>query len=160
MHTSNILSTISHIHFLSLRSFIQGIFPDSRLLVMVRNKLIFYAKLEDNRLSAVRFCLFKNKEFTYEFCFSCVFSHSIFNSYSQLPGPFSSLWRYRNHVLAGACSWFLRPSLPTNRNCIIDLVNLAMCSANHIFNVNPGNQVSQIFFLSFAFPAIMRVFSR
>jgi hypothetical protein len=58
----------SHIHFLSLRSFIQGIRPGLRLLVVFHNKLIFYGeellapcpthKLEDHPLSAVRDCLF------------------------------------------------------------------------------------------------------
>jgi hypothetical protein len=42
IHTSNIPSTKSHIHFLSLRSFIQGIRPGPRLLVVFRNKLIFF----------------------------------------------------------------------------------------------------------------------
>jgi hypothetical protein len=56
------------IHFLSLRSFIQRICPDARLLVTFRNKLIFYGeellgprqtlKQEDHPLSAVRDCLF------------------------------------------------------------------------------------------------------
>jgi hypothetical protein len=32
----------SHIHFLSPRSFIQGICPGPRLLMHFRNKLIFY----------------------------------------------------------------------------------------------------------------------
>jgi hypothetical protein len=68
VHTSNILSTNFHIHFLSLRSFIQGIQPGLRLLVVFRNKLIFYCekllaprptpKLEDHPLSAVHDCLF------------------------------------------------------------------------------------------------------
>jgi hypothetical protein len=67
-NTSNIPSTKSHIHFLSLRSFIQGIRPYPRLLVIFRNKLIFYGeemltprpipKLENHPLSAVRDCLF------------------------------------------------------------------------------------------------------
>jgi hypothetical protein len=65
----NDTSTKSHIHFLSLRSFTKGIRPDPRLLVIFRNKLIFYGeellaprptrKLEDHPLSAVRDCLFK-----------------------------------------------------------------------------------------------------
>jgi hypothetical protein len=65
--TSNIPSTKSHIHFLSLRSFIPGIRPGPRLLVIFRNKLIFYGEellaprstpqLEDHPLSAVRDCL-------------------------------------------------------------------------------------------------------
>jgi hypothetical protein len=58
----------SHIHFLSLRSFIQGIRPGPRLFEHFRNKLIFCGeellaqrptpKLEDLPLSAVRDCLF------------------------------------------------------------------------------------------------------
>jgi hypothetical protein len=61
-------STKSHIHFLSLRSFIQGIRPGPRLLENFRNKLIFYGeellalrstpKLKDHPLLAVRDCLF------------------------------------------------------------------------------------------------------
>jgi hypothetical protein len=55
------------IHFLSLRSLIQGIRPGPRLLVIIRNKLIFYGeelsprptpKLEDHLLLALRDCLF------------------------------------------------------------------------------------------------------
>jgi hypothetical protein len=42
IHTSSIQSTNSHFHFLSLMSFIQGIRPDPRLLVIFRNKLIFF----------------------------------------------------------------------------------------------------------------------
>jgi hypothetical protein len=41
IYTSNIPSTKSHIHCLSLRSFMQGIRPGPRLLVIFRNKLIF-----------------------------------------------------------------------------------------------------------------------
>jgi hypothetical protein len=41
IHTSNIPSTKSHIHFLSLTSLIQGIRPGPRLLVYFRNKFIF-----------------------------------------------------------------------------------------------------------------------
>jgi hypothetical protein len=37
-------STKSRIHFLSIRSFIQGIRPGPRLLVVFRNKLIFYGE--------------------------------------------------------------------------------------------------------------------
>jgi hypothetical protein len=58
----------SHIHFLSLSSFIHGICPGPRLLMNFRNKLIFYGeellaprptpKLEYHSLSAVRDCLF------------------------------------------------------------------------------------------------------
>jgi hypothetical protein len=64
--TSNIPGAKSHVHFLSLGSFIQGIRPGPRLLVVFRNKLIFYGellaprptpKLEDHPLSAVRDCL-------------------------------------------------------------------------------------------------------
>jgi hypothetical protein len=54
--------------FFSLRSFIQGIRPRPRLLVIFRKKLIFYGeellatrptlKLKDHPLSAVRGCLF------------------------------------------------------------------------------------------------------
>jgi hypothetical protein len=68
IHTSNIPGTKYHIHFLSLRSFIQGIRPGPRLLVVFRNKLIFYGeqllapcptpKVEDHPLLAVRDCLF------------------------------------------------------------------------------------------------------
>jgi hypothetical protein len=68
IHTSNIPSTKSHIHFLSLRSFIQGIHPGLRLLVVFHNKHIFYGeemlaprptpKLQDHPLSAVCDCLF------------------------------------------------------------------------------------------------------
>jgi hypothetical protein len=68
IHTSNITSTKSHIHLFSLRSFIQGIRPGSRLLVIFRKKFYFYSedvlaprltpKLEKNALSAVRDCLF------------------------------------------------------------------------------------------------------
>jgi hypothetical protein len=68
IHTSNFPNTKSHIHFLSLKSFIQEIRPGPRLLVVFRNKLIFYGKellaprltpkLEDHPLSAVRDCLF------------------------------------------------------------------------------------------------------
>jgi hypothetical protein len=64
----NIPSTKSHIHFLSLRSFMQGICPCPRLLMKVCNKLIFYGeellalrqtpKLEDHPLLAARDCLF------------------------------------------------------------------------------------------------------
>jgi hypothetical protein len=67
VYTSNIPSTKSHIHFLSLRSFIQGISPDPRLLVIFHKKLIFYGeelsaprptpKLEGHPLSAVQECL-------------------------------------------------------------------------------------------------------
>jgi hypothetical protein len=66
-YTSNIPSTKSHIHFLSLRSFIQWIRPGLRLLVIFRNKFIFYggefltprptSQLEDHPLSAVSDCL-------------------------------------------------------------------------------------------------------
>jgi hypothetical protein len=58
----------SHIHFLSLRSFIQEIYQGPRLLMNSRNKFIFYGEellaphptpnLEDDPLSAVRDCLF------------------------------------------------------------------------------------------------------
>jgi hypothetical protein len=58
----------SHVNFLSLGSFIQGMLPSPRLLVVFRNKLIFYGeellaprptpKLEDHPMSAVRDCLF------------------------------------------------------------------------------------------------------
>jgi hypothetical protein len=58
----------SHIHFLLLRSFIQGICSSMRLLVNFHNKLIFYSKellapcptpkLEDHPLLAVCDCLF------------------------------------------------------------------------------------------------------
>jgi hypothetical protein len=68
MHTSNIRSTKSHIHFLSLRSFIQRICPGPRLLMNFRKKAIFLRwgivyptpnpKLEDHPLSAVCDCLF------------------------------------------------------------------------------------------------------
>jgi hypothetical protein len=68
IHTSNIPSTKSHIHFVSLRSFIDRICPDPRLLENFRDKLIFYGeellaprptpKLEDHPLSVVRDCLF------------------------------------------------------------------------------------------------------
>jgi hypothetical protein len=68
VHTSNIPSTKSHIHFLSFRSFIQGICPGPRLLLIFRNKLIYYgeeflaphstSKLEDHPLSALRDCSF------------------------------------------------------------------------------------------------------
>jgi hypothetical protein len=68
IHTSNIPSTKSHIHFLLPRSFIQGVCPCPRLLVIFRNKLIFYGeelsaprptpKLEDHLLLAVHDCLF------------------------------------------------------------------------------------------------------
>jgi hypothetical protein len=61
--------TKSHIYFISLKSFIQGIHPDPRLLANVRNKFILYGegllassptpKLEDHPFSAVRNCLFK-----------------------------------------------------------------------------------------------------
>jgi hypothetical protein len=57
-----------HILFHSLRSFIQEIRPGPRLLVIFRNKLIFYgeellaprptSKLENHPLSGVRDCLF------------------------------------------------------------------------------------------------------
>jgi hypothetical protein len=67
-----ILSTFqvrkSHIHFLSLRSFIQRIHPGPRLFVIFCYKLIFYCedllvphptpKLEDHLLVAVGNCLF------------------------------------------------------------------------------------------------------
>jgi hypothetical protein len=66
--TSNIPCIKSHIHFLSLTSFIQGIRPGPRLLLIFRNKLILYCevlwaprptpKLEDRPLSAVHDCLF------------------------------------------------------------------------------------------------------
>jgi hypothetical protein len=41
VHASDIPCTKSHVHFLSLRSFIQGIRPGPRSLLNVRNKLIF-----------------------------------------------------------------------------------------------------------------------
>jgi hypothetical protein len=41
IHTSDIPSTKSHIHFLSLRSFMQGICPCPRLLTNSCNELIF-----------------------------------------------------------------------------------------------------------------------
>jgi hypothetical protein len=44
IHTSNIPSTKSHIHFLLLMSFIQGIHSDLQFLVIFRNKLIFYSE--------------------------------------------------------------------------------------------------------------------
>jgi hypothetical protein len=43
-HTFNFPRTKSHIHFLSLRSFIQGIRLCPRLLVVFRNKVIFYSQ--------------------------------------------------------------------------------------------------------------------
>jgi hypothetical protein len=43
-YTSHIPSTKSHIHFLSLRSFSQGIRPGPRLFEHIRNKLIFYGE--------------------------------------------------------------------------------------------------------------------
>jgi hypothetical protein len=68
VHTSNVPSTKSHTHFLLLRSFIQGICPGLRLLVIFRNKLIFYGeellaphptpKLQGHISSAVHDCLF------------------------------------------------------------------------------------------------------
>jgi hypothetical protein len=68
IHTSNIPGTKSHVHFLSVGSFIQGTHPGPRLLVVFCNKLIFYGeellaprptpKLEEHPLSAVRDCLF------------------------------------------------------------------------------------------------------
>jgi hypothetical protein len=61
-------NTKSHVHFFSLWLFVHGIRPGLRLLVVFRNKLIFYGeellaprqtpKLEDHPLSAVRGCLF------------------------------------------------------------------------------------------------------
>jgi hypothetical protein len=67
-YLSKIPGTKSHVHFLSLGLFIQGIRPGPRLRVVFRNKLIFYGeellaprptpKLEDHPLSAVRDCLF------------------------------------------------------------------------------------------------------
>jgi hypothetical protein len=58
----------THVHFLLLRSFIQGIYPGPRPLLNVRNKLNFYGeellapwptpKLEAHPLLAVRNCLF------------------------------------------------------------------------------------------------------
>jgi hypothetical protein len=73
-HTSNIPSTKSHIHFLPLRSFIQGICPGPRLPMNFHNKLFFYGEellaprptpnLEDHPLSAVRNWLFNIFEAT------------------------------------------------------------------------------------------------
>jgi hypothetical protein len=58
---TDIPRTKSHVHFLSLRSFVQGIRLGPRPLMNVRNKLIFYGekllaprpthKLEDHSLS-------------------------------------------------------------------------------------------------------------
>jgi hypothetical protein len=42
--TSTIPSTKPHVHFLSLRSFVQGICPGPKLLVHFRNKVIFYGE--------------------------------------------------------------------------------------------------------------------
>lgn len=49
-HKYFILSTKSHIHLLSLRSFIQEIRPGPRLFVIFRNNLIFYSEalLDEN----------------------------------------------------------------------------------------------------------------
>jgi hypothetical protein len=68
----------SNIHFLLLRSFVQGICPGPRLLMNFRNKLIFYGeellaprptpKLEYHPLSAVRNCLFNTYEATFHIC--------------------------------------------------------------------------------------------
>jgi hypothetical protein len=74
IHTSNIPSTKSHIHFLSLMSFKQRIRPGWRLLEHFRKKLIFFCgeellaprltpKLEDHSLLAVRDCLFNIRVF-------------------------------------------------------------------------------------------------
>jgi hypothetical protein len=61
---SNIPGTKSHVHFLSFGSFIQGIRPGPRLLVVFCNKLIFYSeellaprptpKLEDHPVGCPR----------------------------------------------------------------------------------------------------------
>jgi hypothetical protein len=63
IHASDIPCTNSHVHFISFRTFIQGIRPGPRPLLNVRNKHIFYGevllahaqppKLEDHPLSAV-----------------------------------------------------------------------------------------------------------
>jgi hypothetical protein len=63
IHTTNFPSTKSHIHFLSLRSFIQGIRPGPRFLVNFRNGEELLApcptpKPEDHHLSTVHDCLF------------------------------------------------------------------------------------------------------
>jgi hypothetical protein len=64
----NIPSTKSHIHFISLRSFVHRIHPSLRLLENFFNKFIFYgeellaprptSKLENHSLLAVHDCLF------------------------------------------------------------------------------------------------------
>jgi hypothetical protein len=41
---SDIPGSKSHVHFLALRSFIKRIRPGPRLLVIFRNKLIFYGE--------------------------------------------------------------------------------------------------------------------
>jgi hypothetical protein len=68
IHTSNNTITKSHVRFLLLRSFIEGIRPGPRLLVVFHNKLILYCeellasrptpKLKYYPLPAVRDCIF------------------------------------------------------------------------------------------------------
>jgi hypothetical protein len=87
IHTSNIPSTKSHNHFLSLGSFIQFIRPGPRFLAVFVNKLIFYGekllaprpnpKLEDHPFSAVRDYLFST------------FAANLQNSRASLP---SATW--------------------------------------------------------------------
>jgi hypothetical protein len=81
--------TKSHIHFLSLSSFIQGIRPGPRLCECFCYKLIFYGeellaprptpKLEDHPLSAVHDCLFN--------IFAAFNSLNIFLHETLLPYP-------------------------------------------------------------------------
>jgi hypothetical protein len=68
IHTSDIPCTKSHVHFLSLRLFIQGICPSLGPILDFRNKLTFCGeellaphptpRLEEHPLLAVRNCLF------------------------------------------------------------------------------------------------------
>jgi hypothetical protein len=67
IHTSDVPSSESQVHFLALRWFIQEISPCLRLLMNFCNKFIFLwwvvilvpnSKLEDHPLSDVRNCLF------------------------------------------------------------------------------------------------------
>jgi hypothetical protein len=72
--TSNIPGTKPHVHFLSLGSFIQGISPGPRLLVVFRNKLIFYGE----RLLAPRPTPKLGTT-------PCRLSATAYSTYSQLP---------------------------------------------------------------------------
>jgi hypothetical protein len=135
IHTSNIPSTKSHIHFLSPRSFIQGILPGPRCLVIFRNKVIFYGeeflaprpipKLEDHPLSAVRNCLCN------------IFAASL---HIWRPSPPSATW-------GRAMPWWqgtpvFQPSMPT-----------LVTSSVHFFKFLWRNTVS----LDNAFPLYTRI---